>query len=263
MRSPQLIVAALLLTAGASTLSGQEPVRVKGVVVDEQTGEPVPSVDIMVRAQNDRFLRSLVTDDEGRFELNVHYVQGIWIAASRIGYADNRTPVLHFDDHTYYEVEIRLDPSAVLLAPLEVVARGREKRSPVLSGFDRRLRSGHGYYITRQEIDRRNATYVSDLLATAPGIRLESSGTGSQRIVRMARSGGRCPAQLFVDGMRVTRRQLSSAGPESYGLYVDDFVTPNSVEGIEIYRGLSTVPPEFLTPDAECGVIAIWTRRGG
>lgn len=38
---------------------------------------------------------------------------------------------------------------------------------------------------------------------------------------------------------------------------------PGLVEGIEIYRGLSTVPAQFLNSDAKCGVVAIWTRRGG
>ena len=221
MRTPQITIAVLLLAAGATALSGQEPVRVKGTVVDEQSGEPVPAVDIVVRAHNDRFIRSLITDDEGQFQIAIHYHPGIWIAASRIGYADNRTPILWFDDHTYYEVEIRLDPSAVLLAPLEVVSRSQERRSPVLSGFDRRVRTGHGYYITRREIEQRNATYVSDLLATVPGVRLQSSGRGSQRIIQMARAASQgCPVQLFVDGMQVTRRQTAGPGrgPESPAL---------------------------------------------
>ncbi len=264
MRSPIYIIPVLLLAAGATALSGQEPVRVKGTVVDEQTGEPVPHVDIVVRAANDRFIRDLVTDEKGEFQITVHYHAGIWLAASRIGYADNRTPVLWFDDHTYYEVEIRLDPSAVLLAPLEVVSRSQERRSPILSGFDRRVRNGNGYYITRRDIEQRNAAYVSDLLAMVPGVRLQSSGTGNHRIVQMSRAARRgCPVQLYVDGMQVTRRQTMGIGGDFYGVYVDDFVTPGSVEGIEIYRGISTVPPEFLSPDADCGVIAIWTRRGG
>lgn len=264
MRSSPYIIAALLMALGVTALSAQEPVRVKGTVVDEQTGEPVPHVDIAVRAANDRFIRDIVTDAEGQFEFSVRFHPGIWLAASRIGYADNRTPILWFDDHTYYEVEIRLDPSAVLLAPLEVVTRREERRSPVLSGFDRRVRNGHGYYITRREIEKRNAAYVSDLLAMVPGVRLQSSGAGSHRLIQMSRAASRaCPVQLYVDGMQVTRRQTMGIGGRFSGIYVDDFVTPNSVEGIEIYRGISTVPPEFLSPDADCGVIAIWTRRGG
>ena len=66
-----------------------------------------------------------------------------------------------------------------------------------------------------------------------------------------------------MDGFLINRREASVLGARPMDYRIDDMVLPSSVEGIEIYRGLSTVPPEFLNPDAECGVIAIWTRRGG
>jgi hypothetical protein len=69
-------------------------------------------------------------------------------------------------------------------------------------------------------------------------------------------NGGPCPVQIWVDGMLTTR-----AAGENVPL--DDLASPGILEGIEIYRGLATIPPEFVSPGARCGVIAIWTRRGG
>jgi hypothetical protein len=72
-------------------------------------------------------------------------------------------------------------------------------------------------------------------------------------------AGNGCATQIFVDGFLVNR-----GGPGGVNdIRLDDVVSPGSVEGIEIYRGLSTVPAEFLNADAACGVIAVWTRRGG
>ena len=57
-----------------------------------------------------------------------------------------------------------------------------------------------------------------------------------------------------------------------HGQYVDskdgrtlDIVDPSTVEGIEIYPGASTVPPQFNTREGNtiCGVIVIWTRVPG
>jgi hypothetical protein len=42
-----------------------------------------------------------------------------------------------------------------------------------------------------------------------------------------------------------------------------DELTPDQVEGIEIYRGSSSVPPQFNTGTSMCGVIAIWSRVPG
>jgi hypothetical protein len=70
----------------------------------------------------------------------------------------------------------------------------------------------------------------------------------------MSRASGRCAAEIFVDGMHVTRWPGSVS--------VDDLATPGVIEGIEVYTGAGRVPAELRTAGVACGVIAIWTRRG-
>jgi hypothetical protein len=69
---------------------------------------------------------------------------------------------------------------------------------------------------------------------------------------------------FFVDGMLVS--QPSNGGPWRGGSRtdqaIDDYVHPNEVEGIEIYRGESDTPAEFITRWVGCGTVVIWTRRG-
>ncbi len=161
-------------------------------------------------------------------------------------------------------MEIRLDPEAILLAPLEVIAWSELPENALHEGYQRRLETGLGTYITREDVERRNPGLVTDLLRDVPGLVVTSSGSGLRPVVEMARSAGKkCGTQIFVDGFLLNRRSATIPGAPPADFRIDDAVSPASVEGIEIYRGLSTVPPEFLNPDAECGVIAIWTRRGG
>jgi len=68
-----------------------------------------------------------------------------------------------------------------------------------------------------------------------------------------AQMGGRdCPPQYWVDGVK------------AFALNIDDII-PQDVEGIEIYEGASTVPPQFNTKEGTtiCGVVLIWTRIPG
>ena len=39
-----------------------------------------------------------------------------------------------------------------------------------------------------------------------------------------------------------------------------DEVRPEDVEGLEIYRGAASLPPEFNKGSAMCGAVVIWTR---
>lgn len=253
-----LTMAGIGLLALAAGAAAQNRVQILGRVLDDQSGDPIVDVDLAARTVADAFLGSATTDEAGRFSFTVYRIDAIRIYAARFGYKRTSTPVLRFDGNDYFEVELRLHPDALLLAPLEVIARREAQQSPVLAGFRHRMQRGAGYYITRAEIERRNPMFISDMLLDVPGIRSSSSGRGARRILRMARTEAwNCSLQLFVDGVLMTPR-VAAMGE----IPVDDLVSPGSVEGIEVYRGLSTVPAEFLNENARCGVIAIWTRRG-
>lgn len=232
----------------------------RGRVIDPSTGEGVATAFVEYLDVHNRVRASAVADVEGAFVLADLPTGRFRLRASRIGYTRTVTPSWRLESGDVLTVAVYIDPDAILLAPLEITARERS-RSPVLSGFYNRVeRRMGGTFITREMIERRNPSLVSDLLADVPGVRLTPGGIGANsRVVTIARNamlrGGQCPVQVWVDGMLATR------GPVPVSL--DEMATPETLEGIEIFRGLSTIPPEFVTPEARCGVIALWTRRGG
>jgi len=253
--STLVLIALLLLTALPA--SGQQ-VRVAGRVVDEESEQPLPTATVIARRADGTFLRSLVTDSLGRFEFIVTRTSAVRLFAQRIGYRSAGTPVLHFDGHRFLQVEVRLHAEAVLLAPLEVIVWLDVDRSPLLDDFRFRSAHGTGLYITRRDIEARRPMYVTDMLRSVPGVQLVGGGAGTRPRIELGRGAGQgCATQIFVDGMLMTR------GAAAADIRLDDVVSPGSVEGIEIYRGLSTIPPEFLNAESQCGVVAVWTRRGG
>jgi hypothetical protein len=62
---------------------------------------------------------------------------------------------------------------------------------------------------------------------------------------------GPCPVKVMLDGTEFR-----------WGATTIDDIPVHDVWGVEVFRGLADLPIEFAAPDARCGVIAIWTRRG-
>ncbi|MDH5758944.1 MAG: TonB-dependent receptor [Gemmatimonadota bacterium] len=240
---------------------GQDQVRIIGHVIADDTEEPLSDAQISLRRVDGTFLTRTETDSLGAFELIVHRQSAVQVRAERMGYKTNSSAVLHFDGHRLIQVVIRLDTEAIVLAPIEVIVWYDVDPSPLLDGFRHRKDTGMGTFITRSEIESRRPMYLSDVLRSVPGVEVSSEGRGNRPVIHMGRSlGRRCSPQVFVDGM-LANRPSTTGGPG--GFRIDDVVSPGAVEAIEIYRGLSSIPPEFLNPDAQCGVIAVWTRRGG
>ena len=253
------LTSCLSLLLLAAPLAGQNnEVRIVGRVIADDSEAPLGSATVLLMRHTGRVLQRVQTDENGNFAFTTKYLSAVRLSARFLGYQAATTPVLHLDGRRFFQVEVRLDPEAILLAPLEVIAWSEVDRSPFLDNFRRRVSGGTGIYITRSQIEERRPTYISDMLRDVPGVQVQGEGRGSRPRVSTGRSSG-CVTQLFIDGFLVNRRGPGGAND----VRIDDVVSPGSVEGIEIYRGLSTVPPEFLNADAACGVIAIWTRRGG
>jgi hypothetical protein len=235
---------------------------IRGRVLDQNTARPIPDVHVEFVDGRTIVRATAVSDDEGSFVLSDIPRGSFRLRASRIGYAHTITPYWRVESGEVLTVAVHLHPDAVPLAPLEITARA-QSQSPVLSSYYRRLeRRVNGSFITREEIEKSNAGAVTDLLRTVPGIQIETGLGQHSRSVSMVRSiavtsfANGCPVQVYLDGVLASRNDTEPVP-------LDELATPAVLEGIEIFRGISSVPPEFLTPEARCGVIALWTRRGG
>jgi hypothetical protein len=265
MRTP-LTIPLLLTLLLAAPAAGQ--VHLVGRVIDDSTERPLSAAQVTLTTFDGRALQRTETDDTGEFAFDVgDRITAVRLQVRRLSYTPNTTPVLHFDDHSFFQLEVRLDPEAILLAPLEVVAWSKVEPSPLLTNFKQRVETGTGFYITRADVEARNPMYTTDLLRDVPGLTVRGSGSGLRPVVQVA---GRatanntfgCPTQIWIDGFLLNRHPAGGSRPTE-DFRIDDAVAPSSIEGIEIYKGLGGVPAEFLNDDAKCGVIAIWTRRGG
>lgn len=262
----QLVFAALVL--GIALLAGipqtsRAQVVLQGRVLDDASGLSISGARVLLLNRWRKVVGYSVTDESGRFRFERRRPDMFRLEAQAIGYQETVTPIVWMTmDRDSTEMELRLNRFAVLLAPLEITGMSSSRPSAVLENVQHRMSSGFGYHLRREDIEETGATHITDVIAAMPGVHFGSgrSAAGGRSIyigrALPGRPGG-CPAQVYVDGM------LANSGGERSNVMIDDLVSPLDVEVIEVFKGLATVPPEFLNDGARCGVVAIWTRRGG
>ena len=106
-----------------------------------------------------------------------------------------------------------------------------------------------GTFITRRDFERDNLRIATDILRRVPGVQIVPTRSGSTS-VQMMRGFGvrRCIPQLYVH-------------ETPYSGNVDDF-TPDDIEALEVYVGISEIPPDLITVGRPiCAAIVIWTRE--
>ncbi len=251
-------VAGVLLLA--LPLSTQSPVRaqdqqsqqqaatsvVAGIVTAAQTGEPLMGIQVVIRGSR----RWAITNQDGAFRL-----EGLKPGPTVLEFRHpNRAPIVHnltLEPDQTTELAVLVDTRTVALP--EVVIEGKETQPAAkMHDFNSRMAAGHGgYFVTRKEIEERQPRVLSDMLRRVPGLRVDCD-FGSCRVTSFSetrRIMGACPIQYFLDGIPF--------------LGDVDEMTPDQIEGIEVYRGSSSIPPQFNTGTSMCGVISIWSRVPG
>jgi len=217
---------------------------INGVVVDA-SGIAIVGARVSVGASTS----SAITDESGHFRL-AHVPQGAaQIQARRLGFSPfDTTLAVAPDDRAALRIVMTAVPASL---PLVQVSEHRTASDQRLSGFYSRVGKRGGHYITRERLDRLISYRLGDVLGEVPGLRVVTGRGGGPRQVTLRGSGTGCTPLFFVDGF-----------PATAGAFDVDMIDASSLEGIEIYPSLSTVPPELLGPRSldRCGVIALWSR---
>jgi hypothetical protein len=260
----------------------------RGRLLDLDTEEPIEGGVVTLMDSTGVRLRSFVTDADGRYELDAPGPGLYLVEARRIGYRAWVDGPVELSADEVWDSAFHLQVIPVLLDPVEVVAQTALREAYLQRvGFYERQRVDFGHFITRVDIERRQPERMTDLLRTVPGARTSPSGSGLSRSTisfggSLQQRGGPCHPRVYVDGLVVIRGDARPQGLDVFGLperaseaggsdptlrqeiALDDFVMPQDVQAVEVYRRGSEVPARFggMSTETQCGVIVVWTRRG-
>jgi len=237
----------LLLPAFAASASAQSVGAISGTVRDS-TGTPIRGVEVVLL----QLKGAIYSDSLGVFRLGDIPPGKRQLHFRRLGFAPKSVDAEVAEGKTL-ALSVVLEASATQLEAMTVEELTRRRQ--ILSDFYDRSSRGFGHFFTREQIEKRNPMNLSDMMRLIPGARLVPMRSGGQAALRFSRAqmGARdCPPQYWVDGVK------------AWNLNIDDIV-PQDVEGIEVYSGASTVPPQYNTKEGTtiCGVVLIWTRIPG
>ncbi len=258
--SQRLLLMGACCLAFAAPIAGhaQHQPRVRTfhvTIVDSVSGVPVSGAVVILGGDTAHAVRA---DSAGEASLHARLSHADTIRVTARGFRtyerrldDRGEDVLIFDVHLARSVQL-LESRRITEAKGASVDLGR------LAGYNRRRAAGSGNIITREQIQLRSAVRVSDLFRGMPGLRvvdsasarlLVSSRTAQSSLVSTSANND-CVVPVAVDGLL------------REGSFEVDLLNLEEIEGIEVFVGIGTIPPEYssMRKNAWCGLILVWTR---
>ena len=234
-------LSAVLVIGTRGALAQRGAAALSGLVVDS-LGTPVVGAHVGIEGTS----LGATTDASGSFRLSGVEAGRVTLVARRIGFRP-ATLSLAVGERGASQIMVTMEVVAEVLAPVEVEAK-REVYDARLQGFqERSARRTSGHFVGRERIERAHSKRFVDILREVPSVRIVTTRAwGTVVYLR----GAQCPPVVYIDGFP------ANAGPMDL-----DMIDLSSVEGIEIYAGMGSVPGEFSTARTDlCGVIAVWSR---
>lgn len=189
-----------------------------------------------------------VTDERGEVRFTAVRGGPATLRVRRLGYqpveidvmVDQRAPVTSIV--TLAAIPQRLSP---------IVVKGASYTGR-MAGFYQRRDLGIGHFVSRERLERDNPSQLTDIFRRLPGVQIQSTRL-IRNAIRFRGNGGSCWPLVWLDGAPLPTAEFDL-----------DFLSPQSIEGIEVYSGISQVPPQFMGSRGlgSCGVIVVWSREG-
>jgi hypothetical protein len=191
------------------------------------------------------------TDDSGRFALGKIRPGMLALRFRRLGYQPDTVELLVLAGKTV-PLEVTVSRLSVALTP--VVITGRTDMTGWRAGFYQRRNVGTGHFFTKEDIEKRNPSSMSDMFRMIPGVTVQPSRGMIRNQLRFRGARGGCAPLTWLDG-----------APLSSGEFDIDALSPGSIEAFEVYTG-TIVPPRFSVAPGigprTCGAIVLWSREG-
>ncbi len=188
------------------------------------------------------------SSDNGAFALGGLPAGTFSLEVRAIGYEPRRVAV-DLSPKRQNSVDVVLEKQVATLSTV-VTTGERSKAEKDFTGFLDRQKNGFGKYFDEDAIEKRNPFVMTDLMRTTPGMTVAPNGSFGY----VVRGRGGCTPSIFIDGMR------AADGADE----IDNLVRPSDVGGVEVYNSSAGVPPQYSgMAGGDCGVILVWTKRGG
>ena len=245
------IVVATFIAASFAALpqraSAQDnlPAGAISIAVRDSLGRSIAGAELTVEGTNVRG----VTDERG--ELRFSAVRGgpAIVLIRRLGFQPAKVNVV-VDQRVPAANIVTLLAIPQRLAP--IVVKGGTNYTGRMAGFYQRRDLGIGHFVSRERLDRDNPAQLTDIFRRLPGVQITATRF-IRNAIRFRGNGGGCWPLVWLDGAPLPTAEFDL-----------DFLSPQSVEGIEVYSGISQIPPQFMGSRGlgSCGVIVVWSREG-
>lgn len=248
--APIIAVLALFLTSvGAAAQVGQ----VAGEVLDANTGQPIPGVQVSVEGTG----VGTISNNSGRFVLTSVPAGPQTLRFTYIGYAPATREVTVEAGQTTVE-NVQLRPRAIEVEGVVVTGTAGQARQREIGNSVAQIGAS--------EIANVPISQVSDALqGRAAGVTvIQNSGmTGAGSSIRLRGNNSLSFSNeplIYVDGVRLGNTAFMDDPETNQAPTALDNINPNDIERIEVVRGAAATT--LYGTEAAGGVVQIFTKRG-
>ena len=223
-----LLISTSLVFAGGSG-------KIKGVVTDKETGEPIPGASVMLAGTS----QGAMTDPDGKYLINLVPPQKYILNVTSISYNPVEVSDVNVSTDLTTEINVQMTKRVTDLGTIIRVTADRD----VIDKYT----TTNMVKITRETIQTMPVQNVDQLLQQTAGVVTTSQG---EIIIRGGRVG---EVAYVVDGVTIGD-PLGGYGPTSFGLSL----TSGSIQEISIIK--DGFDPEY--GNALSGIVKITTQTG-
>jgi len=235
-----LVLSGLIVPAFLAAQTSGVPLN--GTVLDA-AGIPIAGASISIAG----IQAGTTSDEKGHFHLAIPAAGQQKLLVRRLGFQPVSSDLNIVAGESLRDVTVRMTPAASLLNPV-LVSATRGAYSGRLAGYYQRLeRKSAGYFISRDQIDKKSYRNLSQLLRTVPGINAFPLKIGGSAVRIRERQ---CRPLVWLDGVPMPAAEVD----------LDAFPV-STLHGIEVYSSSGATPQDFATSGStSCGSIVLWSR---